>query len=88
MGLTQRQQIKFNLNIDTKKSNQIMRSHILLPRPHGGMRRVAVLCEDQDDAAKATAAGAVCAGGKELHAHVTNSTFLSLSFVFIWLFFL
>jgi len=57
--------LSFNLNIDPKKSDQLIRGTVSLPHGSGKSVRVAVFCKGEEEKA-AKAAGADIIGGLEL----------------------
>ena len=57
--------LSFNLNIDPKKSDQLIRGTVSLPHGSGKSVRVAVFCKGEEEKA-AKAAGADIVGGLEL----------------------
>lgn len=68
-------EIAMELGIDTKKSDQMVRGAVSLPRGVGKEMRVIVFCKD-DKIAAAKAAGAIAAGGDELAAKIRDQNWL------------
>jgi large subunit ribosomal protein L1 len=68
-------EIAMELGIDTKKSDQMIRGAVSLPRGIGKEVRVIVFCKD-DKIEKAKAAGAIAAGGEDLAAKIRDQNWL------------
>jgi len=68
-------ELSVELGIDTKKSDQMVRGAVSLPRGIGRELRVIVFCKD-DKVAQATEAGAIAAGGDELAARIRDEGWL------------
>src|SRR3954465_950569 len=64
----------FNLGIDPKQADQMIRSSLSLPHGVGKSKRVVAFCPEHLVAA-ATAAGAIRAGGQELVAAIEKENF-------------
>jgi large subunit ribosomal protein L1 len=64
-------EIAMELGVDTKKSDQMVRGAVSLPRGIGKEMRVIVFCKD-DKVAAAKAAGAIEAGGEDLAAKIRD----------------
>ena len=64
----------FNLGIDPKQADQMIRSSLSLPHGVGKSKRVVAFCPEHLVAA-ATAAGAIRAGGQELVQDIEKSNF-------------
>ncbi len=60
-----------NLGIDPKQADQMLRGAMSLPNGIGSKRKVVAFC-DGEDVAKATAAGAIEAGGDELIKKISD----------------
>ncbi|MBI5037891.1 MAG: 50S ribosomal protein L1 [Candidatus Kerfeldbacteria bacterium] len=58
-------EVHIRLGIDPKKAEQMVRGSVVLPHGTGKKKRIAVFCEEKDQAA-AKAAGADLVGGEEL----------------------
>ncbi|MFH0946413.1 MAG: 50S ribosomal protein L1 [Planctomycetota bacterium] len=68
-------EIAMELGIDTKKSDQMVRGAVSLPRGIGREMRVIVFCKEEK-VAEATEAGAIAAGGDELAARIRDEGWL------------
>lgn len=68
-------EIVLELGIDPKKSDQMVRGAVSLPRGIGREMRVIVFCKD-DKAAAAREAGAVATGGEDLAARIRDEGWL------------
>ena len=64
----------FNLGIDPKQADQMIRSSLSLPHGVGKSKKVVAFCPEHL-VAQATAAGAIRAGGQELVAAVEKENF-------------
>lgn len=68
-------ELVMELSIDTKKSDQMVRGAVSLPRGIGKEMRVIVFCKDER-VAEAKAAGAMAAGGEELAKKIRDENWL------------
>ena len=68
-------ELSMELGIDTKKSDQMVRGAVSLPRGIGRELRVIVFCKDEK-VAEANEAGAIAAGGDELAARIRDDGWL------------
>ncbi len=68
-------EVAMELGIDTKKSDQMIRGAVSLPRGIGKEMRVIVFCKD-DKVPAAKAAGAIAAGGEELANKIRTENWL------------
>ena len=72
--------LNVHLGLDPRKQDQQLRASAVLPRGTGKDRRVCVFAADEETAAAAKEAGAVCAGGQELVSQIEASGGKQLDF--------
>lgn len=64
-------EVVFNLNVDPRHSDQMVRGTVVLPHGVGKTARVAVICQNEK-IEEATAAGADMAGGEDIIADIQS----------------